>query len=201
MKIKRAKPLTSAATTQQFGVSHTQREALYERYQDAVAQFGPASPTTIMELARLCIGYGMKEQSIASAPMLWTAVQHFAEREETRACPHANREGALAMSALAFRLIGDVQAEKAVQFANVAYGILANEKTAHPVDVARAAHVGALSWSCKGSVKQARAALTSAKQHLKQVSREAHPEIFKEHDWLQHVITTHTAPSTAALSR
>jgi hypothetical protein len=201
MKTKRTKSPSLAVMPQQFGVSQAQIEALCERYQAATVEFGAESPDTIMALARLCVGYGMKEQAVASAPVLLAAVQLFAEREEAHACPHANREGALAMSVLAFRLIGDIQADTAVQFANVAYGILANERTAHPVDVARVAHVGALSWSCKGSLKQAKAALTSAKQHLRYVSRKVHPEIFNEHDWLEHVITTHTEPTPGTLSR
>ena len=201
MKIQKAWPQPTAASIQQFGVSQTQREALYRRYQDAVAMFGTEGANTLMELARLCIGYGMKKQFVASPPMLWSAVQHFAEREETLACPHANREGALAMSALAFLLLGDGQAEQAVVFAGTAYGILAKEKTVHVVDLARAAHVGALCWSCKGSLKDANAALKSASEHMKRVSRKTYPDIFDEHVWLRHVVTTHTAAERSSMTR
>lgn len=198
MKIRNPSSQTPAVPTQQFGVSQMQREALHRRFQDAVAMSGEESPNAIMELARLCIGYGMKEQDVASPPMLWSAIEYFAELEDALACPHAKREGALAMSAFAFLLVGNGQAEKAVTFANLAYLILTDEKTTHHVDLARAAHVGALCWSRKGGIKNANAALTSAKKHLERVSREDYPDIFEEHAWLRHLVTSN--PSAYAPS-
>jgi hypothetical protein len=73
------------------------------------------------------------------------------------------------------------QAEQAVVFAGTAYG--------------------ALCWSCKGSLKDANAALKSASEHMKRVSREAYPDIFDEHAWLRHVVTTHTAAERPTMSR
>lgn len=170
----------------QFGVPAVQRIALVQRWKASRALFGPDHASTLKDVARLCIGYGVNRQPFASPGRLWLAVNVFAVEERVSASHDANREGALTIAALAAELRHAGRLRDASVFANNAFFMLYCEKTAHDVDVVRTAHLGAICWAELGSHENASKALASAEDRLVEMSRNDFPAVFVEHERLRN---------------